>query len=90
MNAFLEFLEFVDRVKRGEETLYLGCYKHKDSPQKTCRVCLEMNFAKLYCNVCKTHQRVRSFRVCSGYIEYVCLNGHLNRRVGDKLLKVVL
>jgi hypothetical protein len=85
-----EFLEFVEKVKRGEETLYLGCYKHKNNPQKTCRACLEMNFAKLYCKVCKKHQRVRSFKVCSDCIEYVCIEGHLNRRVGDSFLKVVL
>jgi len=83
----LEFEEFRKNVMAGKEVLYRGCYRHK-KPNPNCNECLELNYAKLYCNVCKRHERIKSFRVLPTHIEYVCVKGHLNKRVGDRFLKV--
>jgi hypothetical protein len=81
-----EFEEFKKNVREGKEVLYIGCYMHEEKPNPNCDACLELNYAKLYCNTCKSHQRIKSFKALPTHIEYVCIKGHLNKRKGDKFL----
>ena len=81
-----DFEEFKEKVRLEKEILYIGCYIHKSNPNKNCEKCLELNYCQLYCNTCKSHQRIKSFRVLPTHVEYVCIKGHLNKRIGDKFL----
>jgi hypothetical protein len=74
-----DFEEFKERVRSGKEELYLHCYKHK-KPDPNCYACLQLNYIKLFCKACNSHQRVRSFKTFGAYVEYECINGHINRR----------